>query len=236
MTRLVALLLAALLSACATQAPPQPPAPPAPDIPADAPAVYSLDIRIDGDSRDNAALHALLSQNLDIARYRASEAALSRVELARLAAAAPAQAESLLETEGYFNAKADVDRDAADATKLVLAVKPGPLTRVDQLDIEFTEGLAEEDAKALRDSLRGAWPLKKGSAFTQQQWASGKSDLLLRARNGGYPLAHWGETAAGRAPRPPPPDKPIVLGRRHPAPRGAPRRMNCAPMASASKG
>ena len=32
--------------------------------PADAPAVYSLDIRIDGDSRDNAALHA------DLARAR----------------------------------------------------------------------------------------------------------------------------------------------------------------------
>jgi len=184
------------LSACATQAPPQPPAPAAPDIPADAPAVYSLDIRIDGDSRDNAALHALLSQNLDIARYRASEAALSRVELARLAAAAPAQAESLLETEGYFNAKAKVDRDPTDATKLELSVKPGPLTRVGQLDIEFTEGLAEEDAKVLSEALRAAWPLNKGTAFTQQQWASAKSELLLRARNGGYPLARWAETAA----------------------------------------
>jgi translocation and assembly module TamA len=196
MTRLVALLLAALLSACATQAPPQAPAPPAPDIPADAPAVYSLDIRIEGDGRDNAALRTLLNQNLDIARYRASEAALSKVELARLAAAAPAQAEGLLETEGYFNAKADVDRDPADPTRLVLSVKPGPLTRVGQLDIEFSEGMSDDDAKALRESLRGAWPLKAGTAFTQQQWAAGKSDLLLRARNGGFPLAHWGETSA----------------------------------------
>ncbi|HEY8881675.1 MAG TPA: BamA/TamA family outer membrane protein [Roseateles sp.] len=196
MMRFVALLFAALLSACATQAPPQAPAPPAPDIPADAPAVYSLDIRIDSDSRDAGALRTLLGQNLDIARYRASEAALSRVELARLAAAAPAQAESLLETEGYFNAKADVDRDPADPTRLLLKVTPGPLTRVGELDIDFTEGLADEEAKALRESLRAAWPLKKGAAFTQQQWASGKSDLLLRARNGGYPLARWGETAA----------------------------------------
>ncbi|MGM9484007.1 autotransporter assembly complex protein TamA [Roseateles sp. NT4] len=200
MTRLVALpfavLFAVLLSACATQAPPQAPAPPAPDIPADAPAVYSLDIRIDGDSRDAGALQSLLAQNLDLARYRASEAALSKVELARLAAAAPAQAESLLETEGYFSAKADVDRDPADETRLLLKVTPGPLTRVGELDIEFTEGLADEEAKALRESLRSAWPLKKGAAFTQQQWASAKSDVLLRARNGGYPLARWGETAA----------------------------------------
>lgn len=196
MRGLFALLLVAVLSGCATKPPPQAPAPPAPDIPADAPAVYSLDIRIDGDSRDNAALRTLLSQNLDLARYRASEAALSRVELARLAAAAPAQAESLLETEGYFNAQAEVARDPADATRLALSVKPGPLTRVDQLDIEFTEGMADEDAKTLREVLRAAWPLKKGAAFTQQQWASGKSDLLLRARNGGYPLARWGETSA----------------------------------------
>lgn len=197
MTRLVALLLAVLLTACATQAPPpQAPAPPAPDIPADSPAVYSLDIRIDGEGRETARLRTLLAQNLDLARYRASEAALSRVELARLAAAAPAQAESLLETEGYFNAKADVDRDPADETRLLLSVKPGPLTRVDQLELEFTEGLADPEAQALRYSLRRAWPLQRGAAFTQAQWASAKSDVLLRARNGGYPLARWAETGA----------------------------------------
>lgn len=195
MTRLVAaLLLAALLSGCATKAPPQPPAPPAPDIPADAPAVYSLDIRVEDDR--SSTLRTLLQQNLDLARYRASEAALSRVELARLAAAAPAQAESLLETEGYFNAQASVDRDPEDETRLRLVVKPGPLTKVGKVDIEFTEGLAADDAQALRESLRKAWPLDTGAAFTQAQWASGKSDLLLRARTGGFPLAHWGETAA----------------------------------------
>ncbi len=190
MMRLLALLVAVLLGGCATPAPPPKPEV-APGIPADAPAVYSLDIRV-----DDGALRALLQQNLDLARYRASEAALSRVELARLAAAAPAQAEALLETEGYFNAKADVDRDPADDTRLRLTVTPGPLTRVGKLDIEFTEGLADDDAKALRDSLRGSWPLKAGAAFTQAQWAAGKSDLLLRARTGGFPLARWGETAA----------------------------------------
>ena len=194
MRGLVALLLAALLTACATKPPPQPPAPPAPDVPADAPAVYSLDIRVENDNGDR--LRTLLQQNLDLARYRASEAALSRVELARLATAAPSQAETLLETEGYFNAKAEVARDPADDTQLRLTVQPGPLTRVSKLDIEFTEGLADDDAKALRETLKRAWPLKDGAAFTQSQWASGKSDLLIRARTGGFPLARWGETAA----------------------------------------
>ena len=123
MTRsVIALLLVAVLSGCATKAPAPTPVP-APDVPVDAPAVYSLDIRVENDS--DGKLRGLLQQNLDIARYRASEAALSRVELARLAAAAPAQAATLLETEGYFNASADVAREAGDETRVRLLVKPG---------------------------------------------------------------------------------------------------------------
>ncbi|MBL8278257.1 MAG: BamA/TamA family outer membrane protein [Pelomonas sp.] len=198
MTRLIGLLLVAVLSGCATRAPAPAPATAAgpastaaPAVPAEGPAVYTLDIRV-----DDSALRSLLQDNLDLARYRASEAALSRVELARLAAAAPAQAEALLETEGYFNAKADVTRDPEDETRLRLNVTPGPLTRVAKLDIEFTEGLADDDVRALRESLRNGWALKPGTAFTQALWATSKSDLLLRARTGGFPLARWAETGA----------------------------------------
>jgi translocation and assembly module TamA len=168
---------------------------PAPDVPADAPAVYSLDIQVENDTRDNR-LAKLLGQHLDIARYRASQAALSRVELARLAAAAPAQAETLLQTEGYFNASARVERDTGEASRLRLLVTPGPQARVASVVIDFQEGMADEDAKALRDSLRRSWPLREGTPFTQAQWTSAKNDLLLRARAGGYPLARWGDTNA----------------------------------------
>jgi translocation and assembly module TamA len=200
MTRLlVGLLLVAVLSGCATApapnaAPPAPPAAPSPPA-AEAPAVYSLDIEVDGDYRDDR-LRKLLQQHLDLARYRASEAALSRGELARLAAAAPAQAQTLLETEGHFNASATVSRAADDASRLRLLVKPGPVTRVARVELLFTEALGHDDAQALRDALRSAWPLGEGVAFTQSPWASAKSDLLLRARQGGYPLARWAETAA----------------------------------------
>jgi translocation and assembly module TamA len=198
MTRLIALLLVAVLGGCASTTPapsPTPAAPPAPEVSADAPAVYSLDIEVEDDFRDNR-LFKLLDQNLDIARYRASKAALSRAELARLAAAAPAQAATLLETMGYFDATATVERTADDPTQLRLIVKPGPRTRVTKVDIEFQEGLAADDAKALRDSLRKAWSLEVGDPFTQGYWSSAKNDLLLRARSGGFPLARWGETAA----------------------------------------
>jgi translocation and assembly module TamA len=89
-----------------------------------------------------------------------------------------------------------VDRDAEDTTRLRLLVKPGPQTRVAKVELEFTEAMATDDVQALRDTLRRAWPLREGAGFTQSQWASGKNDLLVRARAGGYPLAHWGETAA----------------------------------------
>ena len=196
MTRsLLALLLVAVLSSgCATKAPAPTPVP-APDVPADAPAVYSLDIQVEDDYRDNRLLK-LLQENLDIARYRASEAALSRVELARLAAAAPAQAATLLETLGYFSATATVERKADDDSRVRLLVKPGPRTRVTKIDLEFTEGLAADDAKPLRDSLRKAWSLEEGDPFTQGYWSSAKNDLLLQARTGGFPLARWGETSA----------------------------------------
>ena len=81
MTRLIGLLLLAVLSGCATRAPepkPDAAAAPATAVPAEGPAVYSLDIRV-----DDSDLRSLLQENLDLARYRASQAALSRVELAR---------------------------------------------------------------------------------------------------------------------------------------------------------
>ncbi|MCE4554715.1 autotransporter assembly complex protein TamA [Roseateles cellulosilyticus] len=195
MMRLLApLLLAAFLAGCASPTTPTP-AVPGPEAPASAPAVYNLDIQVQGEDRGNR-LRDLLQQHLDLARYRASEAALSPGELARLATAAPAQAATLLETEGYFNASADVQRDEQDATRLRLVVTPGPQTHVASVTLEFQEGIAADDTQALRETLRQAWPLKQGAAFTQAQWAAGKSDLLVRARSGGFPLARWGETAA----------------------------------------
>lgn len=200
MTRLIALLLsAALLAGCATRPPSSPP-PAAPasaatGSAADAPAVYSLDIVVEDGPR-SGDLRQLLAQHLDIARYRASEAAISRSELARLAAAAPAQAQALLETEGYFNATAQVERDPEDRSRVRLRVQPGPVTRVSAVDLQFQEGIAADEVQALRDSLRRAWPLQPGEAYTQAQWSSGKSDLLVRARTGGFPAARWAETQA----------------------------------------
>jgi translocation and assembly module TamA len=76
-------------------------APAEPQIP-----LYELEVRAPG------TLRQLLLDYLDLARFQSAPAseAITPAELERLAAAAPAQARTLLETEGYFDAAVKVTR------------------------------------------------------------------------------------------------------------------------------
>ena len=153
-------------------------------------------------------LRALLLQHLDLARFQrvGEHERLSKVELDRLAAAAPAQAGALLETEGYFNPVLTLSRPAPreDGLERVhLAVTPGPRALIGRLDLGFTGALQEPDgedaqrlAEALRQQLQHGWALQPGKAFRQSDWAAAKTETLARARAGGYPLARWALTAA----------------------------------------
>lgn len=165
-------------------------------------AAYRLDIRASGEVQE------LLSRHLDLARFQqiAESDSLSPVELDRLAAVAPEQARSLLETLGYFDAHVEVQRQAnADHSQqdLTLTVDPGPRSVVGALELQFEGALDAEagqpetpGATALQAELRQLWPLTKGRAFTQAAWASAKSAVLARARAQGYPLARWASTDA----------------------------------------
>jgi translocation and assembly module TamA len=138
-----------------------------------------------------APLKALLDQHLDLARFQSSEAKLGRIELQRLIHAAPAQAQALAETEGYFGASAQVE-GTADDTRLRLRVTPGPRTVVARIAFNV-----EGEVPAERQTeWRQHWRLAEGSPFTQAAWAEAKTALLLRVRSTGYPLARWGETRA----------------------------------------
>jgi translocation and assembly module TamA len=178
------LLLGALLAGCAT------PAPPVLEVaPAEARADYRFTVQAP------APLRELLQTHLDLARFQASGAALGRLELARLSAATPAQAQALAETEGYFASQAVIER-SGDEIKLI--VTPGPRTRIARLTLDFEDALAasDADAVALRAQLAAGWPLPEGAGFSQGAWAGGKSELLARARASGYPLARWADTEA----------------------------------------
>ena len=151
-------------------------------------------------------LRALLIDYLDLARFQNAPdtEAIDAGELARLAAAAPAQARTLLETEGYFAAQVQAARLAgSDGQPVVrVLVDPGPRSVITQVDFTVDGELQtladklDEDAAALRTSLRRGWPLRPGEPFRQAAWASAKTGTLAQARAEGYPAAAWTKTVA----------------------------------------
>ena len=151
-------------------------------------------------------LRALLIDYLDLARFQNAPdtEAIDAGELARLAAAAPAQARTLLETEGYFAAQVQATRlTGSDGQPVVrVLVDPGPRSVITQVDFTVDGELQtladklDEDAAALRTSLRRGWPLRAGEPFRQAAWASAKTGTLAQARAEGYPAAAWTKTEA----------------------------------------
>lgn len=188
-----------LLGGCAALRDDAPPAAGATATPA-ARAPYRLEV----DAPD--ALRALLLEHLDVARFRraADAQAIDDIELRRLAAAAPAQARALLETEGYFGAEVEVEveRGAGEPPLLKLHVRPGVRSTIRSVALEASGPLAEaaatpgNDAARLLESLRAGWPLPPGRPFRQADWTAAKNATLAKLRAQGYPSASWAGTAA----------------------------------------
>ncbi len=154
------------------------------------------------------ALAVLLRRHLDLVRLgtlagsnRDAEP-VSPAEWARLIAAMPEQARALLQTEGYFDAQASVTTLSQQPLHLRVNVRPGPLTRVAALSIEFDgelkQLLAADNAAALalRAQLTQEWPLKPGAPFRNPAWADAKAAAVARIRAAGYATASWQDTAA----------------------------------------
>ncbi len=159
-------------------------------------------------------LRALLRRHLDLARYEdlAEAERITRIELTRLMAAAPAQARKLLETEGHFNARvatqvleptggttAATPSGAASAAtarplalQVVIDIDPGVRTTVGEVRVEVQGPLAvdaeagDAEARALVDRLRESWSLPRGSAYTQRGWADAKAGLIATGRTQAY--------------------------------------------------
>jgi translocation and assembly module TamA len=183
-------------------APPAAAAASAPASAASAPATVSYRVEVQAP----ADLRRLLLTYLDLARFQDAPQSegITNAELIRLAAASPAQARSLLETEGYFNAEIGVTRiDPEDATPLItLNVAPGPRTNIGQWELTVTGELqkrieaGDKDAIELLARLRDRWPLTEGKPFSQSAWNSAKNGTLAQLRAEGYPAARAGESTA----------------------------------------
>ena len=164
-------------------------------------AAYELGIDAPQDLRE------LLLAFLDLARFQSvgGTESITAAELDRLIAAAPAQARTLLETEGYFAAVVTAQRSSAGAAALpsvLIKVTPGPRITVAQwtldafgelqLLIEANDALAH----ATFDNLRRSWPLQNGTPFRQKTWGEAKNQTLALLRANGYPSASWLDTDA----------------------------------------
>ncbi|WP_119154572.1 autotransporter assembly complex protein TamA [Caldimonas tepidiphila] len=150
------------------------------------------------------ALEDLLEKYLDLPRFRDDPglADITEGELSRLMSATPAQARSLLETEGYFTPEVEVTRQPGTPPRVRIVVRPGPRTTINRLTLEVQgpaqEQAAEGDARAagLIESIREDWPMQEGEPFLQSEWTRSKGLVLSRLRAEGYPGASWSGTAA----------------------------------------
>ena len=163
---------------------------------------YELEVQAPG------ALRKLLTEYLDLSRFRAAPSAesITDAELDRLIRVAPAQVRSLLETEGYFNAEVVVARagmNPVGALPVVrVEVRPGAIARVGTVAVSATgelQTLAQGGDTAARQTLAtlgDAWPLRTGDAFRQAAWADAKNAAITRLRAQGYVAANWADTNA----------------------------------------
>ena len=183
---------------------PKPPPPPEAAAAEAAPnpdrAVYEIDIVAPDEVRP------LLKNFLDLSRFQNAPATegINTAELDRLVAAAPAQARTLLETEGYFDAKVQVTRStgAKGLPLLRVQVDVGPRTLVDALTLQ-AEGALQSAAEAGKPqaveqlaALRRQWPLQPGQPFRQSAWSNAKNTSIANLRAEGYPAADWKNTSA----------------------------------------
>lgn len=146
-------------------------------------------------------LKKLLGTYLDLAKGEAS----SEGELRRLVAASPEQARELLQARGFFAADVRVkmlERSPGQMQRVVMTVDPGPLTRVERVQLLF-EGdldsrLSDEDPQALAlvEQLQTMWALPSGEVFTQERWSAAKNATLAWLRAHGYPQASWSGTSS----------------------------------------
>jgi translocation and assembly module TamA len=163
-------------------------------------AAYLLEI----DAPDE--LRKLLLAYLDLARFQnvGESESITGPELDRLIAAAPAQARSLLETEGYFAAVVTAQRTSGPGAvpRVQMKVTAGPRITVvhwtlDALgELQLLIDANDELARTTFDTLRRDWPLPTGAAFRQSVWSAAKTQTLARLRANGYPSATWLETDA----------------------------------------
>lgn len=146
---------------------------------------FSVDVQAPDSVRD------FLVRNLEIQRYKKLDD-LGAVELSRLMVAAEGNARELLNTLGYFTPTLTLEMRETPGAKtpreVKITVEPGELTRVHEVQIDFSGPIAEDpQSDARRNAIRSGWALREGQTFNQQAWDNAKAAALRSLTARRYP-------------------------------------------------
>ncbi|WP_238791192.1 autotransporter assembly complex family protein [Snodgrassella sp. ESL0253] len=135
---------------------------------------------------DNATLHKLINDHLPLITQQLIED-LDDEQVSFLAEEAPEQTQTMLETEGYFNARVNVEKQA---NGYIIHIETGPRTHIENVDVSLTGNVTADDS--LTNYYKSAidnWVLPVGDPFTQSNWSASKSSVLTAIVRKKYPLA-----------------------------------------------
>lgn len=146
-------------------------------------AAESYQVQIEAPSE----LKEVLTQYLDLVTQR-EEPDIDEEQIEAMVASTPEEANNLLKTEGYFQAKVSVTQKG-DAW--VISVVPGPQVTIKEVLISI-EGPIQNDQEIYQQRLATAkeeWTLPVGSRFRQEDWTNSKKEVLQKLTAERYPLA-----------------------------------------------
>jgi translocation and assembly module TamA len=126
------------------------------------------------------SLKGTITRNLDLIRWQNYEGMTAGL-LDRLIIEAREQARQIAATEGYFEAKIEVDVDrTGDPIVLRLSVEPGTPTRVTKVELGLEGTIATNDDERERrlGLLRAQWSLREGEIFRQADWTAARDGML----------------------------------------------------------
>ncbi len=142
------------------------------------------------------AIKTLLERHLNIQRFHALPD-LDEAELRRLVSQLPADAKSLLGTQGHFAPRLTAEllppeaaapaRNAAWTVRVT--VEPGPVAQVGEVVLSLGPPAPDNNAQAVSQQVHDQWPLATGQAFTQARWTQAKADALRRLQSDRFPRA-----------------------------------------------
>lgn len=118
-------------------------------------------------------------------------------EVSRLRRRARDATLSTLETQGYFSAKVtlEVGEDPLGET-WDITIEPGELTRVADVNLQFSGQIAQPEFEARVGALKQSWPLTQGMPFINEQWHDAKGGLIDKVSSKDFYLARLTKSQA----------------------------------------